>query len=68
LQNNAGFYNITVQASDKGSKVVKSTSQPYVIEVYDVNNFWPVFVHPDPSNAVVFIPEVSVVFVYICVL
>ena len=53
----AGYYYITVEASDKGSPR-KSTTQRFVIDVYDVNDAFPVFTQPDPDNAVVQILEV----------
>ncbi|XP_070186164.1 cadherin-23-like isoform X3 [Littorina saxatilis] len=56
LHAKAGFYYITVLASDKGAES-KSTTKQYVIDVYDVNDAFPVFVHPDPNNPVVQILE-----------
>ena len=53
----AGYYYITVEASDKGAER-RVTTQRFVIDVYDVNDAFPVFVQPDPDNAVVQILEV----------
>ena len=53
----AGYYYITVEASDKGAER-RATTQRFVIDVYDVNDAFPIFVQPDPDNAVVQILEV----------
>ncbi|KAL8591925.1 hypothetical protein ACOMHN_039978 [Nucella lapillus] len=56
LLRKANLYYITVEASDKGKEKQTSTER-YTISVYDVNDVYPFFTDPNPSNPIVYISE-----------